>query len=52
MTSEPDGTYMTHFAPDKGTANVVSDAVVKGLQEMGATESIKLIGRDTTNTMS
>ena len=52
MTSEPDGTYMTHFAPGKGTASVVSDSVVAGLVEMGASESIKVIGSDTTNTMS
>ena len=52
MTSEPEGTYMTHFAPENGTAKVVSDAVVAGLDDMGATESIKVIGSDTTNTMS
>ena len=52
MTSEPAGTYMTHFAPAKGTAKVVSDAVVAGLVEMEVTDTIKVIGSDTTNTMS
>ena len=52
MTKEPGGTYMTHFATAKGTAKVISDAVVAGLVEMKASESIKVIGSDTTNTMS
>lgn len=52
LTCEPDGTYMTHFALKKGTALVVCDAVYSGLVEMGATDSLEVIGSDTTNTMS
>ena len=52
LTSEPSGTYMTHFAPKKGTAAAVSEGVVAGIVKLDASKSIKLIGSDTTNTMS
>ena len=43
---------MTHFAPKKGTAAAVSEGVVAGIVKFDASKSIKLIGSDTTNTMS
>ena len=52
LTSEPDGTYMTHVAPINGTAKVVSDCVCDVMDTMGATETVEVIGSDTTNTMS
>ena len=52
LTSEPDGTYMTHIAPTKGTAKCISDAVYAAMETMKVTDSIELIGSDSTSTMS
>ena len=52
LTSEPDGTYMTHMAPTNGTAPVISDCVCDAMDNLGATETVEVIGSDTTNTMS
>ena len=43
---------MTHVAPINGTAKVVSDCVCDVMDTMGATETVEVIGSDTTNTMS
>ena len=52
LTSEPDGTYMTHVTPTNGTAPACCESVCNAMDEIGATASVKLIGSDTTNTMS
>jgi hypothetical protein len=52
LTSEPSGTYMTHFAPADGKAQTICDNVYTAMSDMGASDSVEVIGSDSTNTMS
>lgn len=52
LTSEPDGTYITHFTTNSSNAHDISEGIVNYLQTSGNEQTIQVIGSDSTNTMS
>ena len=54
VSSEPDGKYLFHFTPEAATqgekpAEMVAKGLSKGLEKLGATDTIQTIGGDSTN---
>ena len=52
LTSEPEGTYITHVVVSDGKAITITEAVYSAICDFEALESVEVLGSDTTNTMS
>ena len=55
VTAEPSGKYLTHFVPDdpvhpEKPALKVAQEIYEMLKQMGALDSLKVLGGDSTNT--
>ena len=50
LVTEPGGEYLTHITPDSGRSSYIATGIMSVIQEQGASETVCVVGCDSTNT--